>query len=333
MTKNLDIKDWKILNYLCTDARMSHNQIGKLVGLGKDSVTYRVQRLVKKGIITRFFTIIDQNALGITDYSLFARVNASEEQEADFIQYIKSNPNVSIFDRFLGDWDFLIEFGSRNVLDFYSFLSDLKEKFGEIIDGLELHLTLEAYKLEELSVGLDVEKPAVKPFKKLVQPVKVDKKDLELIQLLDQDSTQTFFELGEKLGITYETVSARIKRLKELGVILKFSAEINLNALGHDVYLIFLELRNLSKEKDASLRNYINSQKNIRYAFMSATKPILFVYLAVKSASELNTFLSKTKKIFSDSIVSQKYLLSTAQLKNELFPEGFMFIYPKLHNR
>lgn len=323
MTKELDIKDWRILYQLCTDARLSHNQIAKLVSLSKNAVTYRIERLQKKGIISGFFTITDAHTLGINSYNLLVRLQASKERESELIEYVKSRPNVTVFDRFLGEWDFLIEFGCRDLSEFYDFLSDFKGRFSDIIDTFEIHPPLESYKVEQLPVELVEEKSIIKPFKKSLKPADLDQTDLRLLRLLDTNSTSPLFELGEKLGVTYETVSDRIKKLKNNGVIIKFTAKINLIALGYDVYLILLELRNLSNQREESLRNYINAQKNIRYSFLSANKPIVFLYLAAKNSGELNSFLLKIKEAFADIIVNQKYLLSTEQLKYELFPEGF----------
>lgn len=74
----------------------------------------------------------------------------------------------------------------------------------------------------------------------------------------------------------------------------------------------------------SALRFYINDQKNIRYAFMSASKPVVFIYLAVKKSDELSAFLLDIKEKFSDVIVNQKYLFSSMLLKHEFFPEGLL---------
>ena len=87
------------------------------------------------------------------------------------------------------------------------------------------------------------------------------------------------------------------------------------------MYLIILDLRNFSKEKEKNLESYLNSQKNIRYSFLSASVPKIFTYLAVKNAKELNSFLMDVKEKFSDIIINQHYLLSTEQLKYSLYPK------------
>ena len=56
--EKLDLKDRKILYHLDIDSRQSFSSIGRKVGLHKDVVANRVNKLVEKGIIRNFFTDI-----------------------------------------------------------------------------------------------------------------------------------------------------------------------------------------------------------------------------------------------------------------------------------
>jgi DNA-binding Lrp family transcriptional regulator len=230
-----------------------------------------------------------------------------------------------VVDRLLGEWNIMIEFGCRNPEELHAFLREFREKYSDVLDVYEVHSPLEIYKLEQLPVELVDEHAAAALAKgQAKQGTTVDKTDMKLLYELNKDSSAGLLELGEKIGVTYETVSARIKKLKESGVVVKFTAKIGLGALGYDVYLISLDLRNMSKEKEAAMKAYIQGRKNMRYAFISASKPVVFAYIAVKNTDELNAFLLDIKEKFFDTIVNQQYLLSTGQLKYELFPEGFV---------
>ena len=56
--EKIDVKDKKILYHLDIDSRQSLNSIGKKVGLTKDIVAYRMQRMQQNGIIKLFRTYI-----------------------------------------------------------------------------------------------------------------------------------------------------------------------------------------------------------------------------------------------------------------------------------
>ena len=70
----LDLKDRKILYELDVNARQSASGIGKKVGLIKQVVTYRINKLLDIGIIQKFYTILDTSKLGLTTYKIFLRL-------------------------------------------------------------------------------------------------------------------------------------------------------------------------------------------------------------------------------------------------------------------
>lgn len=60
----MDKKDEKILIELIKNSRMSFKQLGKKVGLSREVVTYRVNKLIEEKIITDFHSIINIEKLG-----------------------------------------------------------------------------------------------------------------------------------------------------------------------------------------------------------------------------------------------------------------------------
>ena len=54
---DIDKKDRKILYQLDLDSRQTVTQIGRKVNLKKDVVSYRIKKLIKKGIIKNFYTL------------------------------------------------------------------------------------------------------------------------------------------------------------------------------------------------------------------------------------------------------------------------------------
>ena len=61
---------------------------------------------------------------------------------------------------------------------------------------------------------------------------KLDEKDVRILQELIEDSSQSITELASKLGIPRTTVQERVKRLKESGVIKRFTVKLDYSKLG-----------------------------------------------------------------------------------------------------
>ena len=60
----IDGFDHKILTILKQDARIPWQMLGERVGLSANAAADRVRRLLRRGIVTRFTTVVDQRKLG-----------------------------------------------------------------------------------------------------------------------------------------------------------------------------------------------------------------------------------------------------------------------------
>ena len=79
MLEILDLKDRKILYELDINARQTDKEIAKKVGLSREAVRYRIDKLLKDGYINYFITILNSMKLGFEWYRTFfsLRVPAS----------------------------------------------------------------------------------------------------------------------------------------------------------------------------------------------------------------------------------------------------------------
>lgn len=64
MAKQLDATDWRILDELQRDGRLSFNQLGRLVSLSPPAVAERVRRLEEAGVIAGYQARVDPAKAG-----------------------------------------------------------------------------------------------------------------------------------------------------------------------------------------------------------------------------------------------------------------------------
>ncbi len=67
----LDLKDRKLLYELDCNSRQTIQQLAKKIGLSKDAVNYRINKLIRNGIIKSFNAVIDTGKLGFISFRLF----------------------------------------------------------------------------------------------------------------------------------------------------------------------------------------------------------------------------------------------------------------------
>ncbi|MBB6453724.1 Lrp/AsnC family leucine-responsive transcriptional regulator [Salirhabdus euzebyi] len=66
----------------------------------------------------------------------------------------------------------------------------------------------------------------------------MDKIDIHLLKLLQANARMTISELSKELALSRPSVSERIQRLKEKGIIEEYSARVSLPAIGREISLI-----------------------------------------------------------------------------------------------
>ena len=90
-TAVLDKIDHDILDILKQDARIPWQMLGDRVGLSANAAADRVRRLMRRGVITRFTTVVNQQRLG---RSLSAIVDARIATTAKFDEAVRRRSDV-----------------------------------------------------------------------------------------------------------------------------------------------------------------------------------------------------------------------------------------------
>lgn len=95
--------DWKIIDLLQKNSRLSYAQLGREIGLSPSAVAERVQRLEDDEVITRYVSVINQKKVG---YSLSAYItlafNAFQDYQ-NFVENVSDFPEIIDCSRVTGD--------------------------------------------------------------------------------------------------------------------------------------------------------------------------------------------------------------------------------------
>lgn len=122
---NIDTIDWKILDLLADDGRMSLQEISQKVGLSPTPVSRRIRQLESRGIISSYAAIIDEAALGY-QFSVFVSVQLSRQVDQDLMEFERSIldfPEVSDCWLMTGNRDYLLRVITPDLAAFETFLT------------------------------------------------------------------------------------------------------------------------------------------------------------------------------------------------------------------
>ena len=284
--EKLDLKDRKILYQLDINSRQSFSQVGKKVGLHKDVVAHRVKRLQEKGIIVRFNTLIDNLKMGYNCMRFYFNYQyINPEIKKQIIDHFVNFKRTQIVASPEGGIDLCVFMLAKNVSEIHSFwqqtLSKYRDYFAQQIIAPYIGETIytKSFLLDDKDNRINL------IVKRGGEIVYYDNLDFQILHLLARNSRIPTIDIAKKLNRTTMTISKRIKRLIELGVILKFHITINWNLIGYRWFKVDLYLKDYNKIHQ--IIKFIEANPHLSYIDKTLGYADLELELIVKNENQL----------------------------------------------
>jgi DNA-binding Lrp family transcriptional regulator len=141
--ENVSLTDfeWKLLDKLRENSNRPIVELAKELRSTPKIVMRRIKNLKERGIIERFYPIIDVNKIGLKEYTFISRIDLSHSKELNnFIEYAKSDPRFVIIIKAVGYVNLYYAFYVRNNEE----LSEINHKIEKLLGKA----VLETYKIE-----------------------------------------------------------------------------------------------------------------------------------------------------------------------------------------
>ncbi|MEK6972496.1 MAG: AsnC family transcriptional regulator [archaeon] len=320
----IDLKDRKILAELDLNARMPFSQLAKNVGLSRQVVEYRIDRMKKEGMIFGAKAIFDSVKAGFNWYRIaFRLLNISEKEKNEFIQYLKNNEYVFWLGEVGGNWDIVVNFICKDNFKFNGLFEEIIEKYGAKIRDYEILIYINVCDFNR--AYLLPEKKGRNEFfheMKYDSEIKIDEVDIKIISELSEDAWQTNIELAKKLNLAPNTIKNRIDSMMKSKLLLGFRLFINPSALGYKSHMLFLEINKLDLEKEKELHNYLESIPNITFVVKHIGKWRIGLEIETKDEKEFQDIFVNIRGKFSDIITNFELFPLFRDHKINYFPEG-----------
>lgn len=150
---------------------------------------------------------------------------------------------------------------------------------------------------------------------------KIDKKDIEIIKILEEKGRIPISNLAKKVKLSHETVRYRINKMKKAGVIEKFIVRINKKKLGYNLYtVIMISLWNYTKKDWEEFFNYLIKHKNIVSVEKITGDFDLKIAFWTKDSEELDSIAHSIKTKFPKIIKDWQTFIFTKQHKWKELP-------------
>ncbi len=310
---NLNKKDLHILSILDKNSRTSINKIAKKLKLSKDGVNYRLKKLEKEGIVTRYFIDIDVSKFGlILNKVTFQLQNMEKEKQEQIFNFLKNHPKIGWIVFCSGRWDAVIVAYVKDLYEYHDLVNEINEKYGRYIHTKEFVAHPDYYVCSRKWLS-SKEEPRISHIGGPVKKNKIDEKDIKIIKLLAQNARMPILEIAKKLNLSSSLIIKRIKNLEKKGVILNYRISINLKKIGKEFCKSFIYLQNITKQKEKELVEYCLHHPNVTAVTHSIGPWELELEMEVKNFDEFYDIMNNLKNKFKDIIRNYEAIVITKE--------------------
>jgi len=134
----IDDTDKKLLILLTKNARTPLINLSRELNLTPKAIIYRIKKLMKKNILLGYRCQINYRKFNYMNNKVFLFLqNLTKEKETNLFQYLKRCQNCIYITKALGEANLEFEILSKDEEEFFIFMQELKEKFGDIIKNYD----------------------------------------------------------------------------------------------------------------------------------------------------------------------------------------------------
>jgi DNA-binding Lrp family transcriptional regulator len=327
MADNLDLKDRKILYALDLNARQSDSEIAKKVGLTRDSVRYRINKLVENGYINYFMTLLNSMKLGYDWYRTFFKFqNLTLEKEKEIIDYLKER--ASWISKVEGIWDLNTGIFVKNVYEYRDLINEFLLKYSSFIERYDVSIVTREWVYHRdylLNKKQKTSKPILMGFdpQKQYQMELIDETDYKILKTILKNARMKTIDIAREIKTTEMVVRYRLKNLIKNDIIIGFKPFLNVHKLGYTYFKLHLTLQNLTPEKKKSIVNYIHQHPNTVHMTELVGGADLEAEFQVKTNEEFYAHVQELRLKFGDIIRDYEFMQYTQEYKFTYLPEMF----------
>ncbi len=112
--------------------------------------------------------------------------------------------------------------------------------------------------------------------------LELDKKDRDLLYLLDVNGRLTYSQLAKRTKMSKQLVKYRIERLEKEGFIKGYFPMIDTSKLGYTTFRLYLKFRNITPSRKEEIIEYLKKQKSIWAVVLISGKWDIALGISVK---------------------------------------------------
>jgi len=147
ITKNITIDefDYKLLNQISLNARITSVDISNILGCSSQNVVYRMDKLEKNGLIQSYRTAIDFSLLGYNRFKVNIQLR-DYSKRMQIVKQFEQSPFINYFSASFGLCDLEFEFIVRDADHLIDIIDRISDMYPDVIRNYDYYSDIRNYK-------------------------------------------------------------------------------------------------------------------------------------------------------------------------------------------
>ena len=295
----LDGFDRRLLYELDLDARAPVSRLARRLRKSKETVNFRLNRLLKEHYVKGFYTVFNTSKLGWYYYKFYLKFkNITPRKESELFEYVRAKPRIAYLGSLEGYYDCIILLAVRNARDIVDFFYPFMKKFGEYIQTKDTTIFLSTHRLNQRFLHAGSEKRDWH-YPVRLENYEVDESDRKILQAITNNARLAIVEIAQKTGLDPKVVRYRMKKLEKDGIILAYVTAPNFEKLGLEFFQVNISMKN--PEKTREVLAYFDSTNACLFALEMVGRYDLAVELHLENGEQLKKIIDGFREKFVES--------------------------------
>ena len=296
----LDALDKKLMWALDLDARAPATRLARQLKQNKETINFRIKRLLARGILKGFYTAFNTSKLGWVYYKLYLKfANTTPEREREIMAYLAQGEHVSYLASMEGRYDCVLLVIARTAAELRNFMNPFMKRYGIFVQEHDLTTLLVVHRLNSKFL-YDGGKEADWHFSAELGNYPLDEIDSRIVRSIASDARKPLTEIAKEAGVEPAVARYRLKRLEEDNIILAYVSAPGFDKLG----LRFVQLNISLKDPTVanSIISYFSLTNRCLFAIEMIGKYDLTIEVHVRDDAELREMLDGFRQKFAPQL-------------------------------
>ncbi|NOZ80730.1 MAG: winged helix-turn-helix transcriptional regulator [DPANN group archaeon] len=304
----LDLTDRKILAELDKNCRIPNSLLARKVNKSREAVKYRIQQLVKKGVVEQFITSINPNKLGYFMFKVYLKLENIPEERERFFGEMRQSKNIYWYGIADGAFDCVFAVLSKSITGYFEEIQSFLAKWKHLIISKVLGTMVDTQQYNKKFFTGDTD-GTIAIFGGDVVDNAVDELDYGILNILANDARIPLAELARKVKSSRDIVRGRMKRLEDKKIILSYRIAVDFNKLGLEFFKAIIYFRDLSRKDEQAMFEWMRTNPHSIYYIRSLAPWEAELEFAVRSYQHFNRIINDLRKQFPHVIRNHEHLI------------------------